>query len=94
MPLHHSLSSRFGAVTLIANLLLAPLLHGDAIRAVDLVATSLVFLGVATCLYNSAAASEARNYAELLALAVRPAFLAWLGGLAQQRMASMHARLR
>ena len=58
-----SLLAPFGAVTLVANLLLAPLIHGDIIRTVDLVATGLVFLGVATCLANSAAASEDHDYA-------------------------------
>ena len=45
-----SLLAPFGACTLVLNLILAPPLHGQQIRRVDLVSTALVVAGVATCL--------------------------------------------
>ena len=47
-----SLLAPFGSLTLVINLLLAPVLHGDQIRTVDLSSTALVFAGVAICLAN------------------------------------------
>ena len=76
-----SLLAPFGAVTLVANLLLAPILHSDSVRAVDLFATAFVCLGVAICLSNSVATSESRTYDELVGLATRRAFCLWLGAL-------------
>ena len=72
-----SLLAPFGALTLVINLLLAPL-HGDKPSARDLLSTTLVFGGVATCLANANTEEATRTYAELRALLGRPQFHAWL----------------
>ena len=60
-----SLLAPFGSLTLVINLLLAPVLHGDQIRTVDLSSTALVFAGVAICLANGTAAAVPRTEARL-----------------------------
>ena len=75
-----SLLAPFGACTLVLNLILAPPLHGQQIRRVDLVSTALVVAGVATCLSNSSFEAVTRTLEELRALPVRPAYVRWAAG--------------
>ena len=74
-----SLLAPFGSLTLVINLLLAPVLHGDQIRTVDLSSTALVFAGVAICLANGTAAAVPRTEAQLLGLLRNPP--AWALGM-------------
>ena len=73
-----SLLAPFGATSLVINLLLAPVLHGDDIAHVDILATALVFLGVVTCLANATISSTAHTFDQLGALAARPPFMLWV----------------
>ena len=69
----------FGALSLVVNLLLAPLMHGDAIGTVDVVATSLAVSGIAVCLASSPPAAAASwTLEELLKLANGRGFHLWL----------------
>ena len=87
-----SLLAPFGACTLVLNLILAPPLHGQQIRRVDLVSTALVVAGVATCLSNSSFEAVTRTLEELRALPVRPAYVRWAVGLATAvGLAAAHA---
>ena len=68
----------FGALSLVVNLLLAPLLHGDAIKPLDVGATALVVSGVALCLANNTVDQRKWTLDELQALANGSAFFYWL----------------
>mmetsp|Transcript_7768 Transcript_7768/g.9851 ORF Transcript_7768/g.9851 Transcript_7768/m.9851 type:complete len:319 (+) Transcript_7768:158-1114(+) len=62
----------FGSMTLVVNLIYAPVLHGEKIKALDLISTALVILGVVTCITNgSKVAMELEDTEELLALVSR-----------------------
>lgn len=72
-----SLLAPFGATSLIVNLMLAPLLHGERLRDVDIVATLVVMGGIALSLAFGNATSPRWSLPQLLALARRPAFAAF-----------------
>ena len=67
----------FGALTLCINLVLAPFLHGDRIQPIDVLATTLVVLGVITCLSNNTVTPRSWSLDELLTLAPPISLLAW-----------------
>jgi len=77
-----SLLAPFGALSLVVNLLLAPLIHGDAITRIDVFSTSLVCAGVAACLSNANQEPHPYSLVELGELAAHPHFCAWLAFLA------------
>lgn len=73
-----SLLAPFGAVTLVVNLMLAPLLHGDAIYSLDLLSTALVMAGVATMLSAASPSMRSWSLPELEGLLLRRPFHYWL----------------
>lgn len=66
-----SLLAPFGAVTLVINLILAPVLHHEKLATVDIVATSLVCAGIALALLSSPDAGPQMSFHELHRLATR-----------------------
>mmetsp|Transcript_9011 Transcript_9011/g.16633 ORF Transcript_9011/g.16633 Transcript_9011/m.16633 type:complete len:350 (-) Transcript_9011:1928-2977(-) len=75
-----SLLAPLGAVTLIANLCLAPVLHQEKLAQVDIAATVLVCVGIAITLLSSSGDTPELTYFELQRLAKRPVFMVFLTG--------------
>ena len=87
-----SLLAPFGALTLVLNLLAAPL-HGDAIGLKDYASTALVFAGVATCLANANTEEVERTYDSIVQLTRRTPFHAWVALLVVGlSIAALHLR--
>ena len=70
-----SVLAPFGAATLVINLMIAPVLHGQKLKSVDLVATTTVIIGVV--LTVTAASAEDKTYTpeDLYSFATDTAFL-------------------
>ena len=91
-----SMLAPLGAVTLVVNLLLAPVMHGEALRASDALYTCVIVVGIVLCISSSSSGAEAENAesdtsdeagsinsaAALYALAAAPRFLSVLAAAA------------
>ena len=88
-----SMLAPMGAVTLLINLALAPLLHGESLTATDCFATLLIVIGVACCIASGNREDRSYSQQELQALAANPAvsYLA-AGVLALFAALFMHVR--
>ena len=78
-----SLLAALGPLTLVLNLLVAPLINGSSVSPRDLAATALIFAGVATCVLNGPEVPGPpfeEGAAGLLAFLTRETALAWIGG--------------
>jgi len=63
----------FGSMSLIVNLILAPLLHGETLEHIDLISTALVMVGLVTCITSgSKVPLLLESMSELSALILRP----------------------
>ena len=77
-----SLLAPLSSLTLVLNLLVAPLMHeGDKLTAVDLTATMLVFAGIAVSLSFGSDATGLRTPDEMWALATQPRFLIYAAAM-------------
>ena len=63
----------FGSMSLVVNLVLAPLLHGEELHRMDFLSTAFVMSGLVVCiLSNRSPALELADLGELKALLTRP----------------------
>ena len=69
-----SLLAPVGAFTLVFNLLLAPVIHGEKILFLDVISTLLVFAGTITCLYFGSRHKQTYQLDELYLLATQKIF--------------------
>jgi magnesium transporter len=78
-----SMLAPMGAVTLLINLALAPVLHGESLTAIDCIATLVIVVGVASCILSSSGSGEDVTYSlqELGNLAANPAVSYLAGGV-------------
>ena len=73
-----SLLAPLSSLTLVLNLLFAPLMHeGDKLTVVDMSATMLVFAGIAVALSYGSDVTGDRTPGEILELATQPRFLVY-----------------
>jgi magnesium transporter len=73
-----SLLAPIGAMTLVFNLMLAPVMHGEMLGKVDFMSTFFVFGGTVTCLYFGSRHKETYSLEEISTLASRPIFRAYV----------------
>jgi len=73
-----SLLAPFAAVTLVVNLILAPLLHDESLTRTDLKATIMVCTGIAIALRFNPATSQHFTYTDIMRLANRQIFKLYL----------------
>ncbi|GBG24958.1 Magnesium transporter NIPA2 [Hondaea fermentalgiana] len=74
-----SLLAPFGAMTLLVNLVLAPLLHNESLSALDVSATALICVGIAIALMSSPSVSPSYTLRDLEQLVSRPVVPVFLG---------------
>lgn len=63
-----------GAVTLVINLLLSPIMHGKSLKYSDVLFTFLIVAGVAMCIFGGKSKDDSLSASELYDLAIRKAF--------------------
>jgi magnesium transporter len=73
-----SLLAPIGAMTLVFNLLSAPLLHGESLQMIDYLSTFFVFSGTVTCLYFGSRHKQEYTPAEIYGLASQHVFQVYM----------------